>query len=124
MILEEALSERVIGAMIDVHRELGPGLLESVYETCLFHELSTLRIRARRQVAIPVLYKGIRLDCGFRADLIIEEKIQIELKACVTPTTIHTAQVLTYLKLSSLRVGFLVNFNVKRLMNGFERIVL
>lgn len=123
MILEAELSDRVIAAMIEVHRETGAGLLELAYETCLFHELTIRGLKVRRQVPIPMLYKGIRLDCGFRADLIVEDKILIELKACESMSTIFEAQILTYLKLSGLRIGFLVNFNTERLMDGFKRLV-
>lgn len=123
MILEHERSERVLGAMIEAHREAGPGLLESAYEQCLCHELSLRGLRFRRQIPVPMAYKGIRLDCGFRADVIVEDRILIELKACETLHTIYEAQTLTYLKLTGLRVGFLVNFNVQRLMDGVKRLV-
>ncbi|MDB5327375.1 MAG: hypothetical protein JWM57_2944 [Phycisphaerales bacterium] len=123
MILEEALSEKVIGALIEVHRESGPGLLESAYEQCVCHELTLRGLRFGRQVPVPMLYKGLRLECGFRADIIVEDRILIELKACNELHSIHEAQVLTYLKLSGIRVGLLVNFNVDRLVNGIKRMV-
>jgi GxxExxY protein len=117
-----ALTERVIGACIEVHRALGPGLLESVYETCLAHELSLRGIRHARQVPVPVVYRGLPLDCGFRMDLLVEGILVVELKAVEKLLPVHLSQVVTYLKLSKIDVGLLVNFNVPRLVDGIRRL--
>ena len=117
------LTERVIGACIEIHRALGPGLLESAYEECLCFELSQARIQFERQKMPPVNYKEVKLDCGYRLDLVVEEKIIIELKAVEGLLPIHEAQVLTYLKLSGLTLGLLINFNVAMLKHGIKRIV-
>ena len=124
MLIHEDLTQNIIGAAMDVHRELGPGLLESSYEACLCHELSLRGIRFRRQVELPILYKGIRLDCGYRIDLIIEESVIVELKAIDKLAPIHEAQLLTYLRLTGRRIGLLINFNVPLLKNGIIREVL
>ena len=116
-----SLSYKVIGSAIEVHRALGPGLLESVYRTCLLHELQVRGIEARSEVPIPVVYKGRKLDCGFRADLIVEETLLLELKALERLLPVHDAQILTYLRLSGLKVGFLFNFNASPLKNGIRR---
>jgi len=117
----DALSERVIGCAIEVHRSLGPGLLESAYEQCLAHELSLNRIEFRMQVPMPIAYKSIRLDCGFRLDLVVEDELLIELKSVEKVLPIHESQLLTYLKLSGLRTGLLINFNERRLVEGIRR---
>jgi GxxExxY protein len=117
------LSERVIGACIEVHRHLGPGLLESAYEQCLCHELSLMGLRFARQRPLPVTYKGAMLDCGYRLDVVVEEKLILELKAVEHLLPIHEAQVLTYLKLTVLDVGLLVNFNTPVLRGGIRRLV-
>jgi GxxExxY protein len=117
------LTERVIGACIEIHRALGPGLLESAYEECLCHELSLAEIKFERQKPLPVHYKNVKLDCGYRLDLVVEEKVIVELKTVETLMPIHEAQLLTYLKLSGLTLGLLVNFNVPMLKNGIKRIV-
>jgi len=116
------LTERVIGACVEVHRALGPGLLESVYEACLAHELSLRGISHRRQVTIPIAYKGIHLDCGFRVDLLVEGELLVELKAVENLLRVHVSQVLTYLKLTNLELALLVNFNVPRLVDGLRRL--
>ncbi|MBC7225849.1 MAG: GxxExxY protein [Thermoflexales bacterium] len=121
---ENALSNRIIGAALEVHRQLGPGLLESAYEECLAYELSLHGIPFERQKPIPVVYKGIRLDCGFRVDLLVDNLVVVELKAVDTLMPIHQAQVLTYLKLTGCRLGLLINFNVVRLREGIKRVVL
>lgn len=118
------LTERVIAAAITVHRELGPGLLESTYETCMAAELGQEGLSFERQVEQPVFYRGVRLDCGYRIDLIIERKVVVELKSIARLEPIHTAQVLTYLKLSGHTIGLLINFNVRLLKNGLHRLVL
>ena len=124
MLLEEALTSRVIGAAIEVHRQLGPGLLESAYEECLCHELRLNGLSFQRQVGFPVLYKAIRLDCGYRADLIIGGKVVVELKAIDALTDLHKAQLLTYLRISGLKVGLLFNFNSVVLKDNMVRLVL
>jgi len=118
------LTEIVIGCAIEVHRALGPGLLESAYEICLCRELTLHGIAFERQVAIPVEYKGVKLDCGYRADLIVGGKILVEIKAVDQLAPIQEAQLLSYLKLSVLKVGLLINFNERMLMHGVRRKVL
>jgi GxxExxY protein len=117
------LTERVIGACIEIHRALGPGLLESAYEECLCHELSIAGIAFERQKPLPVHYKNVKLDCGYRLDLVVERKVIIELKTVEGLLPIHEAQLLTYLKLSGLTLGLLINFNVPMLKSGIKRIV-
>lgn len=117
------LTERVIGVCIEIHRCLGPGLLESAYEECLCHELSVSGIGFERQRPLPVHYKNVKLDCGYRLDLVIEEKVIVELKTVEGLLPIHEAQLLTYLKLSGLTLGLLINFNVATLKTGIRRIV-
>jgi len=117
------LTDRIIGACIEIHRSLGPGLLESAYEECLCHELSIAGIGFERQKPLPVHYKNVKLDCGYRLDLVVERKVIVELKAIENLMPIHEAQLLTYLKLSGLTLGLLVNFNVPMLKNGIKRIV-
>jgi GxxExxY protein len=111
LIIHEQLSEQIIGAAIEVHRALGPGLLESAYHRCMEHELGLRGIPVEREVPLPVVYKGIQLDCGYRMDLVVDGKIVVELKAIEAINKVHEAQLLTYLKLSGLRVGLLINFN-------------
>ncbi len=123
MLQDENLTETIIGAAIEVHRELGPGLLESAYEECLCVELNNRGMLLARQVALPVLYKGIKLDCGYRLDIVVENRVLIELKSIESILPIHKAQLLTYLKLSGLKVGLLLNFNVAVLKNGILRLV-
>jgi len=117
-LLHEELTECVIGAAIEVHRALGPGLLESAYEECLCHELQLRRIRFQRQVPLPVEYKGVKLDCGYRVDLIVENVLVLELKCLEHVLPVHEAQLLTYLKLTGTRVGLILNFNVSVLTRG------
>ena len=118
------LSGRVIGCAIEVHRELGPGLLESTYEQCLAHELMLNQITFKTQCPLPVTYKGVRLDCGYRADMLVEEEILLELKSVESILPIHEAQLLTYMKLAGIRQGFLINFNVRYLKQGLKSFVL
>jgi len=118
------LTELLIGCAIEVHRTLGPGLLESAYEVCLCRELSLRGIHFERQVAIPVEYKGVKLDCGYRADLIVTDMILVEIKAVDQLAPIHDAQLLSYLKLTGLKVGLLINFNERMLTHGIRRKVL
>jgi GxxExxY protein len=117
------IAEKVIGAAIEVHRALGPGLLESAYEECLCRELGLRSLKFERQVALPVSYKGAALDCGYRLDVVVENSIILELKSIERIEGIHVAQLLTYLKLSGFRVGYLINFNVSILKNGIKRVV-
>jgi GxxExxY protein len=117
-----SLTDAIIGAAITVHRELGPGLLESVYEKCLAFELADRGLSVTTQKEIPVSYKNLTFDCGFRTDLIVENKVLIELKSIDQLLPVHTAQVLTYLKLSNLRTGLLINFNVPLLKSGIKRL--
>lgn len=117
------MSNRVIGAAIAVHRELGPGLLESTYEACFQYELKKLGVSVRRQIELPVTYKGIKIDCGYRIDLLAENELIVELKSVETLQPIHAAQLVTYLKLSGSRLGLLINFNEKVLKRGIRRFV-
>jgi len=120
----EHLAKVVVDAAYKVHSSLGPGLLESVYETCLAHELTKRRIPSRRQVKIPVIYDGIRLEAGSRIDLLVDNKLILEIKAVEEMNRIYKAQVLTYLKLTELRLGLLINFNVALIKSGIERVIL
>ena len=115
------LTELLIGCAIEVHRTLGPGLLESAYEVCLCRELSLRGIHFERQVAIPVEYKGVKLDCGYRADLIVTGMILVEIKAVDQLAPIHDTQLLSYLKLTGFKVGLLINFNERMLTHGIRR---
>jgi GxxExxY protein len=117
------LSTIIIGAAIEVHKELGPGLLESAYEACLRYELEQRGVKVIQQLTLPVVYKGIDVECGYRIDLLVEDTVLIELKAVEKLDKIHEAQVLTYLKLSKRWLGLLVNFNVALLKNGIKRMV-
>jgi GxxExxY protein len=120
----DPITERIIGAAIAVHRALGPGLLESAYEACLCHELADAGISLRRQVPIPVRYKDVDLDCGYRADLVVEDAVIVEIKAVDRLAPLHQAQLLTYLKLANLTTGLLINFNTTVLKDGLKRFVL
>jgi GxxExxY protein len=123
-LIHSNLTEQIIGAAIEVHKALGPGLLESVYEECLCHELFLRGLSFRRQVDLPVAYKRVQLSCGYKADLIVEDAVVVELKAIETVMRVHEAQLLTYLRLSGKRVGLLINFNVPALRRGIWRRVL
>jgi GxxExxY protein len=117
------LTEKIIGAAIEVHRVLGPGLLESAYEECLAHELSLHKVSFQRQLPLPVTYKTLKLDCGYRLDFLIETNVVVELKAVESLQRIHEAQLLTYLKLGGWPIGLLINFNVPMLKKGIKRLV-
>jgi len=117
------ITESIIGAAIDVHRELGPGLLESSYEVCLAHELAKKGLHFERQKELPITYQEVRIDCGYRIDLLVESEVIVELKAIDKLQPIHQAQLLTYLKLSGCKVGLLINFNVRILKDGIKRLV-
>jgi len=116
------LSGIVIGAAIEVHKGLGPGLLESAYENCLCHELQLRNVIFERQKPLPVTYKGVNLDCGYRLDVVVQGMLVLEVKACDTIAPIHLAQLLTYLKLSGLSLGLLLNFNVPVMRDGIVRV--
>jgi GxxExxY protein len=117
------LSSEIIGAAIEVHKALGPGLLESAYEQCLCHELNLRGLSYESQEPLAIRYKGIKLDCGYRLDIVVEDKIILELKACEKVEPIHKAQLLTYLKLSGLHLGLVLNFNVPVMRDGIVRMV-
>ena len=116
------LTGEVIGSAIEVHKTLGPGLLESTYEECLCRELTLRNIAYDRQKALPIHYKGVDLDCGYRLDIVVENRVIIELKACDELKPIHEAQLLTYLKLTGIKIGLLINFNVSVLKEGIKRL--
>ena len=120
----DELSNQVIGCALEVHRNLGPGLLESTYEQCLAHELKIANILFKLQCPLPVEYKGIKLDCGYRIDVLISDSIIVELKSVDKVFPIHQAQLLTYMKLAGISIGLLINFNVKYLKDGIKRMVL
>ena len=119
-----ALSNRIIGCAIEVHRHLGPGMLESTYQHCLAHELGINDIAYEIERPLPVVYKDIQLDCGYRIDLFVENEIIVELKSVEKLLPIHEAQLLTYLKLAKVKQGFLINFNVRRLKDGLKSYIL
>jgi GxxExxY protein len=117
-LLYEDLTEKIIGAAIEVHRALGPGLLESTYEECLCHELNLRGLAFQRQVPLPVAFKSVKLDCGYRLDLIVQDSVVLELKCVEHTLPVHEAQLLTYLKLTGKRIGLILNFNVPTLVRG------
>jgi GxxExxY protein len=118
------LTGQIIGAAIEVHKELGPGLLETAYEECLCHEFNLRQIHFKRQQYIPVKYKGISLDCGYRIDIMVENNVILELKSVDDLQSIYEAQLLTYLKLTDLKVGLLINLNVPVLKQGIKRMII
>jgi GxxExxY protein len=117
------ITSTIIGAAIEVHRHLGPGLLESAYQQCLLYEMQRKGLKFNTQVKVPVKYREVALDCGYKLDLIVEEKVIVELKAIEQLTWIHEAQLLTYLRLTGLRVGLVINFNVPVLKQGIRRVM-
>ncbi|GJQ21883.1 MAG: hypothetical protein HBSIN02_22380 [Bacteroidia bacterium] len=121
--VENTITERVIGAAIEVHKVLGPGLLESAYESALRKEMELQGLQVRHQVPLPVVYKGDRVELGYRIDLLVEERVIVEIKAVDALHDVHLAQILTYLKLSGRRLGLLINFNVARLKDGIRRVI-
>lgn len=123
MYTENDLSNIVIGEAIHIHKSLGPGLLESVYENCLFHRLSKTGLHVVKEKPIPVVFEEVKMECGYRADIVIENKLIIEIKAVEALNDIHKAQVLTYLRLTNIKLGLLMNFNVLYLKDGIKRIV-
>ena len=116
-----SLTGKIIGAAIDIHRALGPGLLESAYEACLIYELRLRKLKVESQKSMPIFYKDVMLDCGYRVDLIVEDQIIVEVKSVSSLASIHEAQLLSYLKLSNCKIGLLINFNVKYLKQGIRR---
>lgn len=124
MLVDEELTRQIIGAAMEVHRSTGPGLLESSYQACFCRELELHGIPFRCHVELPVLYKGVRLECGYRIDVIVAEKVVVELKSVEKILPVHEAQLLTYLRLSGYRIGFIINFNVPVLKDGIVRRVI
>jgi len=121
---ENEISKIILGKAIEVHKQLGPGLLESAYQECLYYELKKEGLTVEKEKALPILYKEIKLDYGYRIDLLIEKKVVIELKNVEFLTDVHTAQILTYMKLGNYKLGLLLNFNVKLLKEGIKRFIL
>ena len=120
---ENEISSKIIGAAIEVHKQLGPGLLESTYETCLTYELKQMGLDVKQQQALPVVYKEVKLDAGYRIDLFVENKVIVKIISLDALADIHTAQLLTYLKLKDLKLGLLINFNSVRVIDGLKRIL-
>ncbi len=123
-LIDEELTRRIIGAAIEVHRVLGPGLLESAYQTCLAKEFNDLRITFQREIALPVEYKGVQLDCGYRLDFVVEGRVVLEIKSVEKVEPVYEAQLLTYMKLGRYPIGLLLNFNTRLLKDGMIRRVL
>ncbi len=121
---ERKLTEEIIGAAIEVHRFLGPGLLETAYQACMERELDLRKIRFEKQKSLPIEYKGVKLDCEYRIDLLVENKIVVELKTVEALASVHEAQLLTYIRLTGCKLGLLINFNVPVLKNGIKRMIL
>ena len=120
---ENQITEIIIGCAIKVHRNLGPGLLESAYQECLFYELKKEGLRVEKEKPLPLIYEEVRLECGYRLDLLVEDKVIVEIKSVESLNDIHLAQILTYLKLSNNKIGLLVNFNVLQLIKGLKRVI-
>lgn len=122
-LIENELATLTLDGAFKVHRSLGPGLLESTYKQCLFYELNKMGLAVQKEVAIPLLYDGVELECGYRVDLVVENKLIVELKSVAEVTDIHMAQTLTYLKLSGCKLALLINFNVLMLKDGIKRVI-
>jgi GxxExxY protein len=122
--MDKELTQKVIGCAIEVHKQLGPGLLESTYEKCLLHELNLNGITTESQVALPIYYKGVKIEAGYRLDLLVDSELIIELKSVDKLIPVYSAQLLTYMKLSNINKGLLINFNVKKLTDGLRRLNL
>ncbi len=120
----EITFKRILDAAFEIHKNLGPGLLESAYEECLYYELNQAGIKVEKQKGLPLTYKEVKLQTGYRVDLLVENKIVIELKSTESLNDVHLAQILTYMKLSNCKLGLLINFNVKYLKNGIKRVIL
>ncbi len=123
MMTENQIAKEVFHIALKIHKELGPGLLESAYEQCLFYELKEAGFKVKKQQPLPLIYKDVNMEMGFRVDLIVEDKVVIEVKSVEALNEVHLAQVLTYLKLSECKLGLLINFNVALIKNGFKRVV-
>jgi GxxExxY protein len=123
-VTDNEITHAIIGAAIEVHKRLGPGLLESAYEECLSHELRLRNLKVDRQKGLPVVYKEVKLDCGYRLDLLVEDRVVVELKSIEGLAPIHEAIILTYLRLSGHRIGLLINFNVTVLKDGVRRFIV
>lgn len=121
--IENDISKIVIGCAIEVHKKLGPGLLESAYQECLFYELKQAGLKVQKEKPMPIVYKEVKLDHGYRIDLLVEDKVVIEIKTVEALHDVHTAQVLTYMKLGNYKLGLLLNFDVKLIKNGIKRII-
>lgn len=121
--IENELSRKIIGCAIEVHKQLGPGLLESAYQECLFYELREAGLKVRKEKPMPIVYKEVKLDHGYRMDLLVEDKVVVEIKTVEALNDVHTAQVLTYLKLGDYKLGLLLNFQVTTLKKGIKRII-
>ncbi len=119
---ENEITEKIIGCSIKIHTHFGPGLLESAYEECLFYELKKSGLIVSKQVALPLVYEEVKLECGYRADLLVENKVIVEIKSVEALNEIHLAQIITYLKLSKCKIGLLINFNVLKLKDGIKRV--
>ena len=122
--IENELSSKIIGCAIEVHKQLGPGLLESAYQECLYYELRNLDLQVEREKPMPIVYKEVRLDHGYRIDLLVENRVVIEIKTVEAFTDVHTAQVLTYLRLGGYKLGLLLNFHVAVLKAGIKRVII
>jgi GxxExxY protein len=120
---ENEISKIILDASFKVHKSLGPGLLESAYEECLFYELNKTNLLVEKQKAVPLIYEEVKLECGYRLDILVEKKVIIEIKAVEALNDVHLAQILTYLKLTDCKLGLLINFNVLLLKNGIKRVV-
>jgi len=121
--MDNKVTEKIIGAAIEVHKALGPGLLESAYQECLLFELKSLGLEVKKEVSLPIIYKTIKLDHGYRIDLLVENEIVLELKTVESFTDVHSAQILTYMKLGKYPLGLLINFQTKLLKNGLKRFI-
>ncbi|GAB4287379.1 MAG: GxxExxY protein [Marinilabiliales bacterium] len=122
--IENVITEKIIGCAIEVHKQLGPGLLESAYEECLYYELQNAGLNVKKQLALPLVYKEIKLDAGYRIDLLVENKVIVEIKSVDALAEIHKAQLMTYMKLANIKVGLLMNFNVTKLKDGIVRWII
>ena len=123
MLSENQITETIIGCAIKVHKALGPGLLESAYQECLFYELKKANLKVEKEKPIPLDYENVKLECGYRVDLMVEDRIIVELKAVDELNEVHLAQVLTYLRLADCKIGLLINFNVTQLLKGLKRVI-
>jgi len=121
--IENEITEKIIGCAIKVHKNLGPGLLESAYQECLFYELKKAGLKVEKEKPLPLIYEEVKLNCGYRMDLLVENKISVEIKSVESLNDIHLAQVLTYLKLNNTKIGLLINFNVLQLIKGVKRVI-